>query len=222
MVLKFDPRLIFLLMLIAGLALASVSQNIFYSLLTATSLLYICAGGKRIIFFSCYFLLSYALLYLLQHYAHSAAIKFFAIFIFLSHRMILILLLSDLMKSYATGQIIAALRKLKLPMQVIIPLLIAMRYFPDLKESIHNIKDAIRIRKLQIGLLHPLNSFQYLVIPLIHKSLNTAGEIAESISSKGIEYAGERSSYHQLHFGLLDYAVLAIFLTIFIGGLCYV
>ena len=140
---------------------------------------------------------------------------------FFLYRFTIILILVDLMRCYSTGHLVAALLKLRIPIKVIIPLAIALRYFPDFTESLSNIRDSMKIRKFKFGWLHPYNSFRYLAIPLIHKALNTASDIAESVTTKGIEYQGQRSCYHEVGFKIQDGLVLLAFIAILLGALCW-
>ncbi|EBU1141563.1 hypothetical protein CSK00_24460 [Salmonella enterica] len=97
-----------------------------------------------------------------------------------------------------------------------IPVIISLRYFPEINKSFGNITNAIKIRKLKTGLLHPVNTFKYISVPMIHKSLNIASEMAEAITVKGIEYNKERTCYHNLRFCLSDYIIVIFFVSCFL------
>lgn len=218
---KLDPRTVFILMLMASIALASLPTAFYFAALFLVILIALWQKRSGLYKYIIYGAVTYALHMLLIYSESSVAFKFFGMLSFFLYRFTIILILVDLMRSYSTGHLVAALLKLRIPIKVIIPLAIALRYFPDFTESMTNIRDSMKIRKFKVGWLHPYNSFRYLTIPLIHKALNTASDIAESVTTKGIEYQGQRSCYHEVSFKVQDVLVLLAFLSILLGALCW-
>lgn len=218
---KLDPRSVFLLMLMASIALASLPTPFYFAALLLVIFIALWQKRPGLYKYIIYGTVTYALHMLLIYSESSVAFKFFGMLSFFLYRFTIILILVDLMRSYSTGHLVAALLKLRIPIKVIIPLAIALRYFPDFTESMSNIRDSMKIRKFKVGWLHPYNSFRYLTIPLIHKALNTASDIAESVTTKGIEYQGQRSCYHEVSFKMQDVLVLLAFLSILLGALCW-
>ncbi|MDQ8951757.1 energy-coupling factor transporter transmembrane component T [Acinetobacter rudis] len=218
---KLDPRCVFILMLMAGIGLASLPTAFYFAALLLTIITAILQKRSTLYKYLIYGVITYSLHLLLIYSESSIAFKFFGMLSFFLYRFTIILILVDLMRSYSTGHLVAALIKLRIPLKVIIPLAIALRYFPDFTESMANIRDSMKIRKFKVGFLHPYRSFRYLSIPLIYKALNTASDIAESITTKGIEYQGQRSCYHEVSFKVQDLLVLFAFLSILVGALCW-
>lgn len=218
---KLDPRTIFMLMFMASIALASLPTPFFFAALFVVICISFWQKRPKLYRYIVYAAVTYGLHILLIYSESSLAFKFFGMLSLFLYRFSIILILVDLMRAYSTGHLVAALTKLHIPIKVIIPLAIALRYFPDFTESMANIRDSMKIRKFKFGLLHPYQSFRYLAIPLIHKALNTASDIAESVTSKGIEYQGQRSCYHTVQFKIQDGLVLLSFITIILGALCW-
>lgn len=218
---KLDPRSVFILMLMASIALASLPTPFYFAALLLVVFIALWQKRPGLYKYIIYGITTYALHMLLIYSESSVAFKFFGMLSFFLYRFTIILILVDLMRSYSTGHLVAALLKLRIPIKVIIPLAIALRYFPDFTESMSNIRDSMKIRKFKVGWLHPYNAFRYLTIPLIHKALNTASDIAESVTTKGIEYQGQRSCYHEVNFKVQDILVLLAFLSILLGALCW-
>lgn len=217
---KLDPRTIFILMVLASIALASLPTSLYFAALTLVFGLSFWQKRPQRYRYIIYLGISYGLHLSLLYSESSIAFKFFGMLSFFLYRFTIILVLVDLMRAYSTGHLVAALLKLRIPIKVIIPLAIALRYFPDFTESLSNIRDSMKIRKFKYGWLHPYNSFRYLAVPLVHKALNTASDIAESITTKGIEYQGQRSCYHEVRFKVQDGIVLLLFVSILVSGLC--
>ncbi len=218
---NLDPRTVFILMLMASIALASLPTPFYFAALTLVICIAFWQKRPSTYRYIIYGVLTYSLHMLLIYSESSVAFKFFGMLSFFLYRFTIILVLVDLMRCYSTGHLVAALLKLRIPIKVIIPLAIALRYFPDFTESLSNIRDSMKIRKFKFGWLHPYNSFRYLAIPLIHKALNTASDIAESVTTKGIEYQGQRSCYHEVGFKIQDGLVLLAFIAILLGALCW-
>ncbi len=218
---NLDPRTVFMLMLLSGIGLASLPTPFYFAALALVTIISFWQKRRPQIYrYMGYFIITYSLHLLLIYSQSSMAFKFFGMLSFFLYRFTIIVILVDLMRAYSTGHLVAALLKLHLPMQVIIPLAISLRYFPDFTESLSNIRDNMKIRKLKVGWLHPYNTFRYLSIPMLHKSLNIASDIAESITTKGIEYRGQRSCYHEVRLQKIDGVILLCFLLILLGALC--
>ena len=87
-----------------------------------------------------------------------------------------------LVRTNSIRSIMYALKRIHLPESLIIPLAISIRYFPSLREERTLISDAIKIRgvtgfkKIKLG-----------VMPLIVTASNTADELAQAITVRGIE-----------------------------------
>lgn len=107
----------------------------------------------------------------------------FGLFVIHAPKLIPIFLVGQiLIKTNPIRNIMYALKKMHFPRNLIISLAIGIRYFPSLREERVLISDAIKIRgvtgfqKIKLGL-----------VPLIVTASNTADELAQAITVRGIE-----------------------------------
>ena len=104
----------------------------------------------------------------------------------------------------------AALRKIKMPKNITIALVTALRYLGEIKVRIGEIRRGLKVRGLKFNILHPSRSFELYLIPLVYKCLNVSETLTSSIISRGIEYEGEKTSYHLIKFRLKDFGLTSI------------
>lgn len=110
-----------------------------------------------------------------------------------------------LVKTNPIRSIMYALKRLHLPDSLIIPLAISIRYFPTLREEYNLISDAVKIRgvtglkKIELGL-----------VPLIVTASNTADELAQAITVRGIENPARKIFVDNVSFGLWDGVIVAL------------
>lgn len=75
------------------------------------------------------------------------------------------------------------LQKLHIPQTLIIPLTITIRYFPALSEERQAISDAMKMRDVK-GIA---KKFEYIYVPLMITASNTADELSQAITARGID-----------------------------------
>ncbi len=121
---------------------------------------------------------------------------------------------SDLVLS-PPGQISAFLSKLKMPNQVILGVLVVFRFFPTMKAECKAILQSMHNRRL-LGikqvLLHPANSFEYILVPLLMRTVQLSDQLAVSALVRGIEAPYKRMAYYENKTTMRD--VMCMFLVI--------
>ncbi|WP_304507953.1 energy-coupling factor transporter transmembrane component T [Anaerotignum sp.] len=75
------------------------------------------------------------------------------------------------------------LQKLHIPQTLIIPLTITVRYFPALSEERQAISNAMKMRDVK-GIAKKL---EYIYVPLMITASNTADELSQAITARGID-----------------------------------
>ena len=97
------------------------------------------------------------------------------------------------------GDLTAALYGMRLPKTVVVPLVIAVRFFPTLKEESSAVADAMRVRGLALSLKNlvskPALMFESAVVPVMLR----CAKIAD----------GRKTSYNAPRFGRVDFLSLA-------------
>lgn len=113
-----------------------------------------------------------------------------------------------------SGKIIAIFQKMSIPQDILLSLIIIIRFIPSISEEIRSIGEAMKIRKIidkKINIiLHPLRTFTYLVVPLVFRSIKVGDELASAAIVRGIESKEKKQSYYDISLYKQDYVILTI------------
>jgi len=105
------------------------------------------------------------------------------------------------------SKISAFLSKIKAPKSFILGVLVACRFIPTVKSSIKGVNESMHNRELT-GIknifLHPIRSYEYVLVPILMMSLNSADQLSASAVVRGIEAPFKRGSYYGDKMGLKD------------------
>lgn len=136
---------------------------------------------------------------------------------FLPCILIAILIVTD----YNSSEILSALQRLHLPKIFIIGLTVTIRYIPTFRREFLIIKQAMHIRGVRFSVLHPLRTFEYLLVPQLFRCVSLSSELTAAGLTKGIASDQKRTSYFADNFHKVDY-ILFIFgtigLIVIVGG----
>lgn len=106
------------------------------------------------------------------------------------------------------SEITASLERCRLPKGIILSMTVMLRYFPSMKEELRIIIEAMKLKGIDTSwrgvLLHPIRMLEYVVVPMLFRSLRTAEEFSCAALVKGIEHPGRRSSYFDVRLRPLD------------------
>ena len=117
-------------------------------------------------------------------------------------------ILVGIIMEFNTSEIIASLRKLKLPNNLCVGVSIFIRFIPEYRNYLKEIKEGLKVRNISFNILKPLQSFEMYLVPLIYKAFDTANILTCSLITKGIEFDCEKTSYIDLSLTWRDYAVI--------------
>ena len=117
-------------------------------------------------------------------------------------------ILVGIITEFNTSEIIASLRKLKLPNNLCVGVSIFIRFIPEYRNYLKEIKEGLKVRNISLNILKPLQSFEMYLVPLIYKAFDTANILTCSLITKGIEFDCEKTSYVDLSLTWRDYAVI--------------
>ena len=111
------------------------------------------------------------------------------------------------------GDLTAALYGLRLPKAAVVPLVIAVRFFPTLKEESSAVADAMRVRGLALSLknlvLKPALMLESAVVPVMLRCAKIADELAAAAVARGIDRPGRKTSYNAPRFERADFLSFA-------------
>lgn len=119
-----------------------------------------------------------------------------------------------------SGKLIAVFQKSSMPQNILLILVVIIRFIPTISGEIKSIKEAMRVRgfigsKKQI-VLHPLRTMEYVVVPLIFRSIKVGDELAAAAIVRGIENTGKKQSYYETKISKTDIIILTISAFLFV------
>ena len=110
------------------------------------------------------------------------------------------------------GDLSAALYGMRLPRAIVVPLVIAVRFFPTLKEESSAVADAMRVRGLAPSIKNlatkPVLMLESAVVPVMLRCAKIADELAAAAVARGIDRPGRKTSYNAPRFGRADFLSL--------------
>ena len=149
----------------------------------------------------------------------SAFFSVIGILAFIVQRIIPFMLLGTVIKKQKNiSEITMALERMRLPRGIILSIAVMFRYFPSIKDDFFIIIDSMKLKGLytskRSAMLHPIRTMEFIIVPMLFKSLRTAEELSCAALIKGIENTGKKTSYFDVRLRSVDlifsFAVLAI------------
>lgn len=185
------------------------------------------------------FIFIVALLYLLAQRKYAPCIKYLLFYAFLwfvlfciteyKYRMLLfsefhlflflwltpIFMISYDLISSPPGQISSFLSKVNAPTAVILGVLVIFRFFPTMASEVRALKESMHNRgllALKQTILHPLLTFEYMIVPIMMRCVQIADQLTISALSRGIEAPVKRSSYYDKAMTIKDYCCIVFWI----------
>ena len=140
---------------------------------------------------------------------HSAVFSVIGVFSFIVQRIIPFMLLGAVIqKQKNISEITTALERMHLPKSIILSIAVMFRYFPSIKDDLFIIIDAMKLKGLytskRAALIHPIRTMEFVLVPMLFKSLKTAEELSCAALVKGIENTGHKTSYFDVRLRAAD------------------
>ena len=112
------------------------------------------------------------------------------------------------------GELTSALRRMHVPESVIVPCAVVVRFFPTVGEDYRQIRAAMALRGIAEGkaalLLHPMQSLEYILMPLLMNGNNVAQDLSVAALTKGIGLPGNHTCMTELRLTVWDFAYPAL------------
>ena len=149
----------------------------------------------------------------------SAVFSVIGIVAFIVQPIIPFMLLGTVIKKQKNiSEITMALERMRLPRGIILSIAVMFRYFPSIKDDFFIIIDSMKLKGLytskRSAMLHPIRTMEFIIVPMLFKSLKTAEELSCAALVKGIENTGKKTSYFDVRIRSVDlifsFAALAI------------
>lgn len=94
--------------------------------------------------------------------------------------------------SMEIGGALIALKKMRLPRLIYLPVMVALRFIPGFINDIKQLRDCLLIRGISLNLLtlvcHPNRTLRLLVVPMVIRALRLADELAIAAELKRVGY----------------------------------
>ena len=216
--LLFLDILIMVFMLISGKPEVTLGSFIVAAAVPIITGLYgvlVCYAILFAVFFSYYQLIFHLKLPVF----HSAFFSVIGILAFIVQRIIPFMLLGTVIKKQKNiSEITMALECMRLPRGIILSIAVMFRYFPSITDDFLIIIDSMKLKGLytskRSAMLHPIRTMEFIIVPMLFKSLRTAEELSCAALIKGIENTGKKTSYFDVRLRSVDlvfsFAALAI------------
>ncbi len=123
--------------------------------------------------------------------------------------------------STKVSEMSCALRCMHVSENIIIPLVVMIRFFPTAKEDFIHIKEAMTLRGIEISVFHPIQTLEYILIPLLMNSSFVANDLTVASLTKGLSIQGKHTSIAKLYLTLYDFVypiVLLVPMVLFMNG----
>lgn len=206
--LKFDPRTELLLLVLANVV-AFTQHSLWVEVTWVVLLLLVttlCGCGKAAGRLAVLFGLCLFLQYCIFPIGPKILASSFTVLVSYARRAFPCLIVGTLIiQKTPVRELMAALRKCRIPQGLIIPLSVTIRYFPALKEEVGYIRDAMKLRRI-----HGLRKMECLLVPIMISAMKTAEELSAAAITRGIENPAHKTSMVEMRFGAQDFLCLAL------------
>lgn len=101
------------------------------------------------------------------------------------------------------SEFLAVAAKLRIPRTATVPLSVAFRYFPTLKQECSDVRDAMRMRGINL-------SFEHVIVPVMMSAVNVSDELSAAALCRGINRPGEHTCLRDARMSSVDWAVVIV------------
>lgn len=113
---------------------------------------------------------------------------------------------------------VGALKALRMPRVVFLPLLVFCRFVPEFIDVVRQLRDAVRMRGFSVSFgsafVHPFQTVRLTVVPLAVRTLRMADNLAMAAEMKRVGFAKNPTHLNTTHFRRRDFAAIALTVAI--------
>jgi len=180
---------------------------------------------KKCLLYICIYIITIILMFYIHNIPNSSFLLIIVSVNFIFQKFIIaMMMMTFLNQTTSMPYVISAMQTLKFPNILAIPLIVMFRYMPTLKEDYISLKDSLKIRGVSISpfhfFLHPIKILEFLIVPILFRSLNIAEELSKSVLLRGIENYRYRTNIYPCKFKKKD-IIYIFFTTVVINVLIY-
>ena len=224
---ELDPRTVLGIVFIfitLGLAINKpLSSHIL--LLSCNIYLITSKAYRECVLYSVIYIIIAGLMFYIYHIPNTTlALTIVSISYFVQKFVIAVMMIEFLKRKTSMPYVISAMQTMKFPNAVAIPFIVILRYMPTLREDYGYLKDSLKIRGIRTSgiefFIHPIRSLEFMIVPILFRSIRVAEELSTSVLLRGIENYKNRTNIYPLKFTKID-AGYALFTVIAVSMLCY-
>lgn len=204
-----------------------VAASIFYEAfaMILIALLQLASGrstnGKRVISYGILGVYAFLLVmqfFILPELPHSASVSLSIPVVQLRKAFPIAMVVVWIARTTSVAEIIATLTKLHIPKSVTVTFAVTLRYFPTIAEEWTAVREAMKLRRIQIMRGNPFSrAFKKVachVLPMVAAASRTSDELAASASCRGIDNPAKATclAYHPMK--KLDWVIVGCALVV--------
>ena len=216
--LHLDPRTKLFLILLCVLS-AALAPNLYFqfAMVTIIGLLAVFSGKWR---YALRGMIAYALICTFTVWCMGVLTgtwrTMFVAFLGLVHKVYACGMLAGLViATTKVGEFLSAMARLHIPQKLTIPIAVMLRYLPTIREDLHFIKDAMRLRDVSPtlwGFLRaPAMTVNCIYVPLLTAASKAADELSIASVTRGIENPKPRTCLVNIQMCQTDWLTMALF-----------
>ena len=180
---------------------------------------------QECVLYSVIYIIIAGLMFYIYHIPNTTlALTIVSISYFVQKFVIAVMMIEFLKRKTSMPYVISAMQTMKFPNAVAIPFIVILRYMPTLREDYGYLKDSLKIRGIRTSgiefFIHPIRSLEFMIVPILFRSIRVAEELSTSVLLRGIENYKNRTNIYPLKFTKIDTGY-ALFTVIAVSMLCY-
>ncbi len=223
----FDPRIVGYIVILFGTTAMFMNKAMTAHIICAVAALYLLAAKVYkpcAIYLAIYIFVAFLMANVDKIHNTNAMLLIVSLSYFVQKLVVLLMMGSFFVRMTTIPYVLSAMQHMKIPDAAAVPIMVALRFFPTIREDYHSLKDSLRIRKVSLSplqfVIHPVRMVEYLFVPILIKSVRTADELAASALSRGFEHMNEQTILYPLKLKTPDYFV-GILSTLIVVALFY-
>ncbi|AFA47656.1 energy-coupling factor transporter transmembrane component T [Acetobacterium woodii] len=115
------------------------------------------------------------------------------------------------------SEFVAAMERMHLPPQIIIPFSVMLRFFPTVAEENAAISDAMRIRGIHFDGKNIGAMLEYRIVPVLICTIKIGEELSAAALTRGLGKPVKRTSICRVGLGVIDWFLIALTLSLFLA-----
>lgn len=114
------------------------------------------------------------------------------------------------------SELIAAMERMHISQNIIIPFAVMIRFFPTVSEENNAINDAMRMRGVRIGGGNAIAMLEYRIVPMLMSTVKIGEELSAAALTRGLGSPTKRTNISKVGFKFIDLVLILFVISAFI------